>query len=98
MRRVNLEANADFIGNRPLKTPGVQLIRRHNQRRPMIDLEALDEAAGDKERHKAILEQKEIVRTPKPALSSEAVPVKKPLTRGGQVRRVVGKPAKQKRG
>ena len=42
MKRVNLDPNAAFIGNRPPKPEGVQLIRRHDQRRPMIDIEGGD--------------------------------------------------------
>jgi hypothetical protein len=41
MKRANLEPNADFIGNQSPKPAGVQLIRRFDQRRPMVDLDAL---------------------------------------------------------
>jgi hypothetical protein len=59
MKRVNLDETADFIGNRPPKPVGVQLIRRFDQRRPMIDVEEGDVEAAEEQRRKAILEEKE---------------------------------------
>jgi len=59
MKRVNLDEGADFIGNRPPKPAGVQLIRRFDQRRPMIDIEEGDVEAAEEQRRRAILEEKE---------------------------------------
>lgn len=61
MRRVNLDAHADYVGNRPpllsrternrramngipANAPG-PLIRKESERRPLISLEAMDQAA-----------------------------------------------------
>jgi hypothetical protein len=65
MKRVYLDPNADYVGNRPPKPKGVQLIRRHDQRRPMISIEEEepgDEEAAEESRRQAILEEKETSR------------------------------------
>jgi hypothetical protein len=81
MKRVNLDPNADFIGNRPPKPEGVQLIRRHDQRRPMIDIEEGDVEAAEEQRRKAILEAKERSRAEHQAKLAAAAtaPAPKPV-------------------
>jgi hypothetical protein len=46
MRRVNLDPNADYVGNRPPKPVDAQAIRKFSQRRPMIDIEDGSTRAG----------------------------------------------------
>jgi hypothetical protein len=79
MKRVNLDEGADFIGNRPPKPAGVQLIRRHDQRRPMIDVEEGDvEAAAEEQRRKTILEEKERSRAEHQAKVAASAPAATP--------------------
>jgi hypothetical protein len=78
MKRVNLEDGADFIGNRPPKPAGVQLIRRFDQRRPMIDIEEGEVEAEEEQRRKAILEEKERSRAEHQAKVAAAAPAPAP--------------------
>jgi hypothetical protein len=39
MKRVNLDPDADFVGNRPPKPVDAKAIRKFSQRRPLIDIE-----------------------------------------------------------
>jgi len=59
MKRVNLDPNEPYVGNRPLKLEGVQLIRRHDQRRPMIDLAEADKLAELELARRSAIEEKE---------------------------------------
>jgi hypothetical protein len=87
MKRVNLDEGADFIGNRPPKPTGVQLIRRFDQRRPMIDIEEGDMEAAEEQRRKAILEEKERSRAEHQAKVAAAAPTSKPLKAKPQAKR-----------
>jgi hypothetical protein len=80
MRRVNLDPNAPYVGNRPLKPEGIQLIRRHDQRNPMLDLDAADDEAAELEiARKAQIAEKERSRAEHQAALEEAsAPAPKP--------------------
>ena len=49
MKRVNLDPNADFVGNRPPKPVNAQAIRKFSQRRPLIDIGDGDAPRGAEE-------------------------------------------------
>jgi hypothetical protein len=49
MKRVNLDPNADFVGNRPPKLVDAKAIRKFSQRRPLIDIEDGDTPRGAEE-------------------------------------------------
>jgi hypothetical protein len=85
MKRINLDETADFIGNRPPKPAGVQLIRRHDQRRPMIDIEEGDVEAAEEQRRKAILDEKERSRAEYQAKAAASAP--KPVKAKPQAKR-----------
>jgi hypothetical protein len=64
MKRVNLDPDADYVGNRPAKPVDANAIRKFSQRRPLIDIEDGDtprgtEEAAEERRRQAILEEKE---------------------------------------
>jgi hypothetical protein len=63
VKRVNLDPDADYVGNRPLKPVDAKAIRKFSQRRPLIDIEDGDtprgaEEAAEESRRQAILEER----------------------------------------
>jgi hypothetical protein len=94
MKRVNLDPDADYVGNRPLKLKGVQLIRRHDQRRPMIDIGDGDtprgaEEAAEESRRQAILEERERSRAKHEAKAKQeaATKTKTPAPKPGKAKK-----------
>jgi hypothetical protein len=92
MKRVNLDPNADFVGNRPPKPVDAKAIRKFSQRRPLIDIEDGDtprgaEEAVEESRRQAILAEKERSRAEHqmkleaPALAPKPVKAKPPAKR-----------------
>jgi len=61
MKRVNLDPNADYVGNGPPKKPDARIIRKFSDRHPMLgcDPDENDEAAELEIARKAQLEEKE---------------------------------------
>ena len=64
MKRVNLDPDADFVGNRPPKPVDAKAIRKFSQQRPLIDIEDGDTLRGAQEdaeesRRQAVLAEKE---------------------------------------
>ena len=49
MKRVNLDPDADFVGNRPPKPVDAKAIRKFSQARPLIDIEDGDTLRGAQE-------------------------------------------------
>jgi hypothetical protein len=80
MKRVNLDPNADFVGDRPPKPVDAKAIRKFSQRRPLIDIEDGDtlrgaEEAVEESRRQAILAEKERSRAEHQAkLKASAAP------------------------
>jgi hypothetical protein len=58
----------------PMSNPP-PLIRKNSERNPMIDLDAMDEAAEEEQRHKTIMEEKEQSRAEHQAKAAAAAPV-----------------------
>ena len=65
MKRVNLDPDADFVGNRPPKPVDAQAFRKFSQQRPLIDIGDGDiprgagEEAVEESRCQAFLAEKE---------------------------------------
>lgn len=77
MKRLHLDPDADFVGNRPPKPVDAQAIRKFSQRRPLIDIGDGDtprgaEEAAEESRRQAFLAEKERSRAEHQAKLEEA--------------------------
>jgi hypothetical protein len=83
MKRVHLDPDADYVGNRPPKPVDAKAIRKFSQRRPLIDIEDGDtlrgaEEAVEESRRQAILAEKERSRAEHQAKLEASAAARKP--------------------